>query len=405
MADRKVNIKKVLLGTLWTLLGAGSIVLLVAAMQKKNAATCSGVEVNISGVSNNFFIDKADVLRLIQQHSGGTADGKEINRFNLRNIETELEREVWIREAELFFDNNNWLQASIEEREPVARIFSIGGNSFYIDSTDMMLPLSEKFSARLPVFTGFPSETKVLAKADSILLKDIKKLSLLIGNDAFLMGMIEQVDITQQRYFEMIPKIGKQLIIFGNAGDAEAKFNKLKLFYRNIMLKSGWERYSTINLQFKNQVVARLRGKEDVAADSLRTLQLMQVIAENAAKMAADSVLMMRQLPENTERLVADSSLIQRSVEREEESGAAAESANAAFDKPAVNPSPVPNTADVSNKPAENAKPTVAAKPAAPVKKPNKPEAISRAPLQKPNPKPPAKQINKPVPKAVMNKK
>ncbi|MBK6829167.1 MAG: hypothetical protein IPG86_20990 [Chitinophagaceae bacterium] len=64
---------------------------------------------------------------------------------------------------------------AVEEREPVARIFTSGGNTFYIDSSNTMLPLSEKFSARLPVFTGFPSEAKVLSKADSNLLNDIKK--------------------------------------------------------------------------------------------------------------------------------------------------------------------------------------------------------------------------------------
>lgn len=404
MAGKKINIKKLLLGTVWALLGTAAVVLLVAAMQKKNAAICTAVQVSISGVSDNFFIDKTDVLKLIHQHAGGAPEGKEINSFNLRKIEADLEKEIWVKDAELFFDNNNVLQASVEEREPVARIFSTGGNTFYIDSTNMMLPLSEKFSARLPVFTGFPSDTRVLVKADSILLNDIKELSLLIEADAFLMGMIEQVDITPQRYFEMIPKIGKQVIVFGNAADAEAKFSKLKLFYKNIMLKAGWERYNVINLQFKNQVVARLRGKEDVVADSLRTLQLMQVMADNAAKMSADSVLMMRQQPESTERQNTDTSLIQQSIEREEEGGGQAESSNAAIDKTAAIPSPVAKPADVNNKPAENTKTTVAAKPAAPVIKPNKPEAPSKAPLQKPNPKPPVKQITKPVPKAVMKK-
>ena len=46
------------------------------------------------------------------------------------------------------------------------------------------------------------------------------------------MAMVEQVDITPERIFEMVPKIGNQLIIFGDATDTEIKLDKLKLFYK-----------------------------------------------------------------------------------------------------------------------------------------------------------------------------
>lgn len=409
MAVKKPQIKKILITVLWSVLGLAAIVLLAAAVLRKDNALCSGIEINISGVSNNFFIDKNDVLKLIYQQAGGEPTGKPVNRFNLRHIETMLEKEVWIKDAELFFDNNNLLQASVEEREPVARIFSPGGNSFYVDSSNMMLPLSDKFSARLPVFTGFPSDAKVLSPADSSLLNDVKHLSILIGSDAFLMGMIEQVDITPRRYFEMMPKIGKQVILFGNADDAAAKFTKLKLFYKGVMQKTGWEKYSEINLQYKNQVLARIRAKEDVLADSLRTLQLMQIMADNAAKMAADSAMMQRHLLENSERQPADTSLIQQSIERDEESGEQVISANAAVDqplevKPIVSNPPAERPGVADKRPAESTKPTPPAKPAVKAVKPNKPGDPSTIPLQKPNPKPIEKQKTKPVPKAVMPK-
>jgi len=47
-------------------------------------------------------------------------------------------------------------------------------------------------------------------------------------------------------------------------------------------------------LQYNNQIVAKIKGKEDIAADSLRTIQLMTLMAERAEKMAADSQLMLK---------------------------------------------------------------------------------------------------------------
>ncbi len=63
-----------------------------------------------------------------------------------------------------FFDNNMVLHAKISEREPVARIFTITGGSFYIDSSAHRMPLSDKMNVRIPVFTGFPTDKSKLKK-------------------------------------------------------------------------------------------------------------------------------------------------------------------------------------------------------------------------------------------------
>ncbi len=314
---KKYNIKAILLNTMWVALSATAVVILVAAVHASERKLCKGLEVNIHGLSNNFFIDKADVKNVISSYAGNNITEIETDGFNLQAMEAELKKEVWIKNAELYFDNNQVLQASVEEREPVARIFSSGGSSFYIDNSLMILPVSDKISARLPVFTSFPTDAKVLSKTDSLLLKDVRKLSVLIQQDSFLMAMIDQVDITPNRGFEMIPKIGDQVIVFGDAGDAEQKFAKLQLFYKKVMLKYGWNRYSIISLQYKNQVVGKLKGKDDVSADSLRTVEIMHAIAINAARAASDSL---QTIIQDNEKNTTNISIIEQSMEREDES-------------------------------------------------------------------------------------
>ncbi|MBK7433459.1 MAG: hypothetical protein IPI66_05780 [Chitinophagaceae bacterium] len=113
----------------------------------------------------------------------------------------------------------------------------------------------------------------------------------------------------------MIPKIGKQVIVFGDASDIAGKMSKLKLFYRNVMVKAGWQYYSTINLQYKDQVVAKRWGAEDIAADSMRTLQLMQLIAANAERQASDSLQNRQSAVDNN---MTDSTMIQQSIQRDD---------------------------------------------------------------------------------------
>ena len=393
---QKHKIRSIVITSTWILAGCASVVLLAAGVHKTEERQCAGINIKITGVNNNFFIDKSDVLQIIDRYTGNTTKGKAIPNFDLRSMENVLKKEIWIKNAELFFDNNNTLQAIIEEREPVARIFTYTGSSFYIDSSLMMLPLSEKFSARIPVFTGFPSDTKVLAKRDSSLLKNIKDMAIHIQQDPFLMGLIDQVDITSQRSFELLPKIGNQLIVFGDASSYDKKFDKLKLFYKNIIVKSGFGRYNLINLQYDNQVVAGIRGKEDVIADSLRTKMLMQLIAEETERMASDSARAF--LPDQEKN--TDSTIVLQSIQRDETaeeqdafvplSSASTNTVTTAtvIKAPTVKPSAVISTRVLKPKAAAK---TEVAKPKKPVK-----------PIVKSTEK---KAVLKPTPKAVMQPK
>ena len=370
---RRYSFKNIMLTTLWIALGGATVFLLASGIKSKGTHQCKGVEINIHGVSNNFFVDKKDILNSITVSESANPFGKTTGSFNLKKLEAELQKNVWIKSAQLFFDNNEVLKVIVQEREPIARVFTTTSTTFYIDNDLTMLPLSDKFSARLPVFTGFPSDKKVLSKADSILLGDVRTISLALQKDSFSMAMIDQVDITIQRMFEMIPKIGNQLIVFGDATDVDAKLQKLKLFYKEIMVKAGWNNYSVINVQYKNQVVAKRKGAEDIAADSLRTLQIMQLLAARTQEQANDSLQIIQ--PDNNRNTV-DSTMIQQSIQRDDQEGQGA----------AANETPVQPTVPAGSPALVNAKPA-SVKQEKPVSKPivkpvQKPATVKKDPKQ-----------------------
>jgi cell division protein FtsQ len=311
----KNKLKKILTISLWSVLGLAGIALLVAALNKKHETVCTGIDIEIGGVNNNFFINKQDIIVLLQNSTGEMIKGRRINDFNLDTMEMEIKKDVWINKAELYFDKNGVLKVSITEKDPVARIFCIDGSSYYIDNNKNMLPLSDRHAARLPVFTNFPTPLKVLSVKDSALLEDVKTLSLFIQKDAFLMAIIDQVNINNDRKFELIPKIGEQVITFGDVSGMEAKFEKLKLFYKKVIPVYGWSRYNRINLEYKGQVVATINGIDDVAADSVQTIQLMKALATYSSLMASDTTQSM--LSDN-EHNTTNPELINKSIQREE---------------------------------------------------------------------------------------
>lgn len=409
---------------LWCLAGAGALVLLVAAIRKEDKQTCAGVNIVIKGVSNNFFVDKNDILNELNLYIEGAPEGQPLSSFNLKSLENDLQKNIWVKKSQLFFDNNYVLQIIVTEREPAARVFSTAGTTFYIDSSIAMLPLSEKFSARLPVFTNFPSDKAVLSKRDSSLLRDIYNISSAIQKDSFIMALVDQVDITPYRTFEIVPKVGNGIIAFGDGNDIDKKFRKLKLFYEQVMPKSGWNYYTAIDVQYAGQIVAKRKGAEDKTADSLRTLQIMQMIAQTAEDLANDSLQIIMQ---DSEHNTTNTNLVEQSLQRDDEaeSNAAAEKivdesfggAVMTSKEALANPAPAVKKEE-PKKEVETAKPAkqAAAKPAVskPVMKPavNKPAATAKPVVAKPvaakptttNTKP-ATNTTKPVPvKATLEK-
>jgi len=296
---RTYRFKKILAIAIWFVLGSGTIVLLVAAIDRKNSEHIAGIDIRISGVQNNYFIDKKDVLTILQKTNGQKIENTNAGALNLSEMENALSKQPWVKSAEIFFDNNNVLQVKVTEREPIARIFTGTGASFYIDSSLTRLPLSPKFSARLPVFTSFPTDAMALQKPDSILLEGIKIMSEYINAHPFWMAQIDQIDITPVRTFELTPKLGDQSIRFGDADNCEQKFNTLLAFYKQVQTKVGWNKYSVIDVQFKNQVVAVNRDKAEIKSDSLRSVQIMKNMIEQAKKNSDDSTEI--QLPQPTE--------------------------------------------------------------------------------------------------------
>jgi cell division protein FtsQ len=259
----------------WIGLSVSALTLLIAAMEARSSKPCKDVNISIIAGANAMFVDKRDV-RNVLDFIGGKLVGKSMKEFDLSKMEDSLESNPWVSSAELYFDNNRVLHVKVEEREPIARVFTAKGNSFYIDTTLTRLPLSEKFTPRLPVFTGFPSEKTKWKGSDSILLNQMKDISLFLAADSFWMAQIDQIDINPQKQFVMVPKVGEHTILFGDGEDAAKKFRKLYAFYDEVMSKTGWNQYSTVHVGFRGQVVGTRKDAMEIRSDTTLARQLVK---------------------------------------------------------------------------------------------------------------------------------
>ena len=229
----------------------------------------------IKGTGEKFYIEESDIKNQIEKTAGGSLVNKTLASISLVSLEKALEKNQWIKDAELYFDREDVLHVAVEEREPIARIFTAGGSSFYMDSSGHQMPLIDKVSARVPVITGY-TNAKRLSVKDSILLKGVKQVAKFVYADAFWNAQIGQIDITPDRKFELIPVIGDHIIRIGSAENLEQKLARLFLFYKQVMSKTGFNRYSVVDVQYDGQVIGVNKGP----ASKVDSIQLQKNIEE-----------------------------------------------------------------------------------------------------------------------------
>lgn len=287
--NAKSTIRKVLFVALWLCIGGAMFTLLMAAISKRNKGLCNNYSITIKGVRTNYFIDKKDVEQLLKKTAKGDIKGQLVSDINLHELERMLESNTWISDAELYFDNKDVLHVAITEKEPIARLFSTDGNSFYIDKAGERMPLSEKLSARVPVFTGFPGKKK-LSAADSVLLRNVTAVANYIFTDSFWLAQVAQIDITPERNFEMIPVVGNHIVKMGQGENIEKQFNRLMIFYKQVLSKTGFDKYKIIDVQYTDQVVAsRYAGNAKI--DSVQLRRNVERLLQQSREAESDTVV------------------------------------------------------------------------------------------------------------------
>lgn len=249
---------------MWVAIGGGMLTLLLAAIGKQNKDVCKGYEITIKGErTKDFFVDNSDIAGMLKYAAKKDLKGEPRSSINLAEIEASLEKNPWIKDAQLYFDNKGMLRVSVTEREPIARIFTSGGRSFYLDAENHAMPLTERAVAQVPVFTGFPDKRN-WSKTDSLLVQDINATATFINNNSFWKSQVAQVNIVADCgagcwQFEITPVVGNHIVKLGNGKSIEKKMNRLFVFYKQVLAKAGFDKYKIIDVRFNGQVVGTRR--------------------------------------------------------------------------------------------------------------------------------------------------
>jgi len=258
--------KKILIIIAVSLVLGGLIWLIVAVRIVHIQTVCKEVNINIRYNGADTFITEKQISDLAE--STGKLENQPIEKIDIASLKKRIESHPYASQVDIKTSIDGILKISVLQREPLVRIFTQDGDTYYIDREGILLPVFNGTASRLITVSGYISQKYTeegrfrLAdkKTDSVGLASnplfkVFKMASFVDNKPFLKAMIEQIYINGKNEIEIIPKAGDQIILFGDIDRMNEKFSYLKSFYRNAMNNGGWEKYAIINLKYKNQVV------------------------------------------------------------------------------------------------------------------------------------------------------
>ncbi len=255
---------------LWTI----SIVLIGSILsfsikQQKNT-DCDKLEVNIVDKDVHQFLEEKNILDLIKTSNTGL-ETKKIKDLNVYQLEKIVNAHPAVEKANVAVDINGEMLIEVSQREPLARIFNMDNESYYIDKNGKAMPLSEQYTAKILPFNGFINEPYAFRfnydvkffennerLKNLVLFDDIYNIANHINKDSVLSALIQQVYVNEKKDFEIITALTQTRIILGNSNDLDSKFKKLKIFFAEGLAKNNWwNKYNTIDISFKNQIICK----------------------------------------------------------------------------------------------------------------------------------------------------
>lgn len=251
---RKISTRKIVQTLLTIVLLCCCVFVMLSASKIQEDKKIKGVTINIKNEDYCQFVSKEEIRKTLFERRHIKPTNLKIGKIDLKKMENILRTNPWIESAQVYVDNNKKLMIQVVQRIPQLRVFDRIGNSYYLDSSKKILPISDHYTHYEVIFVNVP-EIKNDSMGDALKSKMVS-LARLIKQDTFWQAQTSEVIVNSENNFEIIPVLGSHKILLGDAENLKIKLDNVFAFYQNILNKVGWERYQIIDARYNNQIVA-----------------------------------------------------------------------------------------------------------------------------------------------------
>jgi len=248
---KKVRWPKILLITGGLLILGYFVFAIVEFTGKNKNLVCKKMDIYLADTTSLKLITQNEVARILENEDLNPV-GKSLKRIKTEEIEHTLQKNPFIKTAECFLTPSGNIKIYIYQRCPVFQVVS--DDSYYVDNDKRIIPVNVYEIPRLPVVSGRVTQ--------SMATGNLFGLVSFIGADPFWNAQIEQIFVRDDLKIELFPRVGDAIIVLGTVDNFDKKLGKLRKMYSSVFSQIGWNRYKTIDLEYKDQIVCTRVGDE-----------------------------------------------------------------------------------------------------------------------------------------------
>ena len=253
-----MKIKLILNILKWLALATYLIIAMNFVFKQRNNVTCGNLDINIDKTHN--FINEDTIKNILIANEINITNQKS-ETINYNQIKKTVEQNTMIKNVNAYRNYNGDVFIDVKQKNPIMRIITKDNKSYYIDEDYQKLPTSNVYSANVIVVNGDITDnfingidTMSYSFTPNMLYDFVQK----INNDDLWKNQIVQIYINENKEIELIPRIGNQIILFGNLNDDQKKLNKLEALYKTFTT-DDWNKYATINLMYTDRIYCKKR--------------------------------------------------------------------------------------------------------------------------------------------------
>lgn len=221
------------------------------ARNVRSSQRCKGIDVQVLDSAYNKFLDREDILRVINRDFGG-----QLNRLRdcvkISKVERVLSREGYLESGNAFFTDNGILHIEVTQKTPVLKVRDQQGTILYVEKHGEAFAVTKDWCSTLPVVNG------------KILLADKEWMRDLSGAVAWITGERKWKDsisgITSDEKGELIVTLygSDEKFCIGRPVGIKDKFKRISQYLSDIDPTLPQDRrYNEINVKYNGQVVCK----------------------------------------------------------------------------------------------------------------------------------------------------
>ena len=161
-----------------------------------------------------------------------------------------------LEDASVVCYTDGTIRISVKPIVPVARVFD-GPESYYVNRSGKRVKAGARFRRNVPLIKGHFDPTDTVFTPLSLLpLLDY------IASDSVWNTYVTMIEVKSPTDIIIVPAIREHVVNLGYLDDIPLKFDRLQKFYQRVLVSQGWEKYDTLSLKWRGQLVATKRHRK-----------------------------------------------------------------------------------------------------------------------------------------------